>query len=178
MNLYGLYQLGSLAESWYGSGQLLGDLPGDRRWRQHRLRALRHGGDGPSDALGRGDRRSFLGLWPQCGDGVARSRSRIGDHLRGQMVGILVFTAILGQLHPMIDNSGPCRWGLGGGDRRLPPPHLDQDSGATRGLVGRPGREWGHAALRWRLNGGIAGSRRPTGRGSWRKRSGCASPNN
>ncbi|WP_254053919.1 hypothetical protein [Singulisphaera sp. GP187] len=39
-----------------------------------------------------------------------RSRSRIGDHLRGQMVGILVFTAILGQMHPMIDN-----WGHAGG---------------------------------------------------------------
>ncbi|AGA26999.1 putative membrane protein [Singulisphaera acidiphila DSM 18658] len=110
MNLYGLYQLGSLVESWYGSGQFLavylvigggGNIVSALLRHARGMEPRMHSGGGST---------VVLGLVALCAVMGWRSRSRIGDHLRSQMVGILVFTAILGQLHPMIDN-----WGHAGG---------------------------------------------------------------
>ncbi|WP_406695699.1 rhomboid family intramembrane serine protease [Singulisphaera sp. Ch08] len=110
MNLYGLYQLGSLVESWYGAGQFLaiylvigggGNVVSALLRHAQGMEPRMHSGGGST---------VVLGLVALCAVMGWRARSRIGDHLRGQMVGILVFTAILGQLHPMIDN-----WGHAGG---------------------------------------------------------------
>jgi len=51
-----------------------------------------------------------LGLVALCAVVGWRSKTRIGDYLRSQMTGVLIFTAILGQLVSIIDN-----WGHAGG---------------------------------------------------------------
>jgi membrane associated rhomboid family serine protease len=110
MNLYGLYQLGCLVESWYGSAQfvsiylLIGGggnlLSGLIR------RAL---GSNPEIHSGGGS-TVVLGLVALCAIVGWRSKTRVGDYLRRQMVGILLLTALLGMALPIIDN-----WGHAGG---------------------------------------------------------------
>ncbi len=110
MNLYGMYQLGCMVESWYGSAQFLavyvvigggGNVLSAliRNWLGSDPRV--HSGGGST---------VVLGLVALCAVVGWRSRTRIGDYLRAQMIGILVFTAILGQLVAIIDN-----WGHAGG---------------------------------------------------------------
>lgn len=110
MNLYGLYQLGALVESWYGSGRFLaiylvvgggGNLVSAFIRQARGMDPRLHSGGGST---------VVLGLVALCAVVGWRSRSRFGDFLRGQMVGILLFTAFLGQMLPMIDN-----WGHAGG---------------------------------------------------------------
>jgi hypothetical protein len=52
----------------------------------------------------------ILGLVALCAVVGWRSRTRIGAFLRSQMVGLLIATAVLGQMVPIIDN-----WGHAGG---------------------------------------------------------------
>ena len=110
MNLYGMYQLGCMVESWYGSAQFLavyvligggGNLLSAlvRNWLGSDPRV--HSGGGST---------VVLGLVALCAVVGWRSKTRIGDYLRAQMIGILVFTAVLGQLVAIIDN-----WGHAGG---------------------------------------------------------------
>ena len=110
MNLYGMYQLGCMVESWYGSAQFLavyvligggGNLLSAlvRHWLGSDPRV--HSGGGST---------VVLGLVALCAVVGWRSKTRIGDYLRAQMIGILVFTAVLGQLVSIIDN-----WGHAGG---------------------------------------------------------------
>ena len=47
-----------------------------------------------------------LGLVALCAVVGWRSRTRIGAFLRSQMVGLLIATAVLGQMVPIIDNWG------------------------------------------------------------------------
>jgi len=110
MNLYMMYQLGAVVETWYGPWQFLavyvvigfgGNL----------LSALVRYALG-SDPMGPrgGGSTVVLGLVALCAVVGWRSRTRIGAFLRSQMVGLLIATAVLGQMVPIIDN-----WGHAGG---------------------------------------------------------------
>jgi membrane associated rhomboid family serine protease len=119
-NLYGMYLLGTLVESWYGRAQFLalyvvigagGNLLSGllrtcaETVAQHLRFAFRtnpyvHSGGGST---------VVLGLVALCAVAGWRARSRVGDYLRGQMIKVLVLTAVLGFL-PIIDN-----WGHAGG---------------------------------------------------------------
>ena len=110
MNLYMMYQLGAVVETWYGPWQFLavyvvigfgGNL----------LSALvRHAlGSNPRVASGGGS-TVVLGLVALCAVVGWRSRTRIGTVLRSQMVWLLAATALLGLIVPIIDN-----WGHAGG---------------------------------------------------------------
>lgn len=106
LNLFGLYQLGCVVESWYGAGQTLA------------IYALIGGGGNVVSGLMRylfgsnprmhagGGSTVVLGLVALCAVVGWRSRTRMGDYLKSQMVGILVFTAVLGQILPIVDNFG------------------------------------------------------------------------
>ena len=110
MNLYGLYQLGCLVESWYGSARfvtiylLIGG--GGNLLSALIRRAL---GSNPEIHSGGGS-TVVLGLVALCAVVGWRSKTRVGDYLRRQMVGILLLTALLGMALPIIDN-----WGHAGG---------------------------------------------------------------
>lgn len=110
MNLYGMYLLGCMVESWYGPAQFLavyvligggGNLLSGllRRWV----------GSNPEVHSGGGS-TVVLGLVALCAVVGWRSRTRIGAYLSRQMIGVLIFTALLGQMIPIIDN-----WGHAGG---------------------------------------------------------------
>jgi membrane associated rhomboid family serine protease len=110
LNLFMMYQLGGLIESWYGPWQFLAvsvviGYVGNLLSALVRL-AL---GSDPLVASGGGS-TVVLGLAALCAVVGWRSRSRIGDYLRSQMVWLLVATAVLGQIVPNIDN-----WGHAGG---------------------------------------------------------------
>jgi rhomboid protease GluP len=134
MNLFMMYQLGGLVESWYGSwqflavyvvigygGNLLSALMRHALWSVGTLERLAAGtgllsatarhilGSGPRVASGGGS-TVILGLAALCAVVGWRSRTRIGDYVRSQMVWLLIATAILGQIVPIIDN-----WGHAGG---------------------------------------------------------------
>ena len=114
LNLLGLYQLGRLVESWYGGAQFLGLyvvigyfgnlLAGLSKpflaWALHpwvTVQVVGASGGGSGVLCGLVAMLAVVG-W--------RSKSRYGDYLKGQMVGVLVFTAILGIVIPNIDNYG------------------------------------------------------------------------
>jgi membrane associated rhomboid family serine protease len=113
-NLIGLYQLGRLVESWYGSAQFLGLyvvigyfgnlLAGLSKpllaWALHPWITLQVAG---ASGGGSGVLCGLIAMLAVVG---WRSKSRYGDYLKGQMVGVLVFTAILGIVIPHIDNFG------------------------------------------------------------------------
>ena len=122
-NLMGLYQLGRLLESWYGSAQLLGlyvatGLLGNllagfskplvaqmlRPWVTIPVAGASGGGSGV-----------LCGAIAMLAVVGWRSRSRYGDYLRRQMVGVLVFTAVLGVIIPHIDNFGHAGGAIVGG---------------------------------------------------------------
>lgn len=128
MNLFALYQLGALVESWYGSGPLVaiyvltgagGNLLSGLI--RHALRA------DPAIASGGGS-TVVMGLVALCAVVGWRSRTRIGAHLRNQMVWVMLLTGGLGfglavAGLPVIDN-----WGHAGGAA----------VGALIGLANRP----------------------------------------
>lgn len=113
VNTAGLYQIGPLIESWYGSATFLG------------LYAVLGLGGNLLAALSRpAIARMLDGIakipdYP-CGGGSGvlcglvallavvgwRSKSRFGDYLKAQMLGVLGFTAVLGILIPNVDNFG------------------------------------------------------------------------
>ena len=119
MNLFGMYQLGSLLEEWYGpwltlalyvvigaGGNALSAVI------RHALgsNAYIHSGGGSTVLLG------FVGLCAVMG---WRARTRMGDFLRGQMVAILFYTALLGVALPLVNYFMPMplidNWGHAGG---------------------------------------------------------------
>lgn len=109
-NLMGLYLFGCLVEMWYG------------RWQFVALYVVIGGGGNLVSALARqaigtnplvhsgGGSTLVIGLVALCAVVGWRSKSRIGDHLRRDAVGILLFTAFLGQMTAVVDN-----WGHAGG---------------------------------------------------------------
>src|SRR5262249_10553944 len=135
MNLYGLYVLGCLVESWYGAGQFAliyilmgggGNLLSGLARTALGMESKLHSGGGSTVVLG------LVGLCAVVG---WRSKTRRGDYLRGQMVGALIFTALFGQVVPIIDT-----WGHAGGAL----------VGAAIGFVHRPlVRTAGREVTRW-----------------------------
>ncbi|WP_422925850.1 rhomboid family intramembrane serine protease [Singulisphaera sp. PoT] len=110
LNLYGLYQLGGLVEEWYGSWLFVtiyaligggGNILSALFRRALGLNLMMHSGGGSTVVLGLVALAAVVG-W--------RMKTRNGDYLRSQMVGILGFTAFLGVVLPIIDN-----WGHAGG---------------------------------------------------------------
>lgn len=109
MNLFGMYQLGCLIESWYGRAQFLAiyvtiGVGGNLLSGLFRYLA----GSDPY-VRSAGGSTVVLGLVALCAVVGWRSKTRVGDYLRGQMVKVLLLTALLG-LMPIIDN-----WGHAGG---------------------------------------------------------------
>ena len=111
MNIYALYHLGCLVESWYGPGQFVAIyvltggvgniLSGLFR------RALHWDPMVPSG----GGSVVVMGLVGLCAVVGWRARTRLGDYLRNQMVWVLVLTAAIGLILPLfglpiIDNWG------------------------------------------------------------------------
>ncbi|MHC5538545.1 rhomboid family intramembrane serine protease [Singulisphaera rosea] len=110
LNVFGLYQLGCVIESWYGAGQTLAIyalIGGGGNLVSGLMRYLV--GSNPASHAGGGS-TIVLGLVALCAVVGWRSRTRMGDYLKSQMVGILIFTAVLGQILPIVDN-----WGHAGG---------------------------------------------------------------
>jgi membrane associated rhomboid family serine protease len=110
MNLFMMYQLGGLIESWYGPWQFVAVYVAIGSGGNLLSALVRHAlGSNPQMASGGGS-TVLLGLAALCAVVGWRSRTRIGDYLRSQMVWLLVATAVLGQIVPIIDN-----WGHAGG---------------------------------------------------------------
>jgi rhomboid protease GluP len=110
MNLFVMYQLGPMVETWYGPWQFVAVyvLTG---YGGNLLSALvRHAlGSNLMVAAGGGS-TVVLGLVALCAVVGWRSQTRTGLFLRNLLVGLLVATALLGQMVPIIDN-----WGHAGG---------------------------------------------------------------
>jgi rhomboid protease GluP len=109
MNLFGMYQLGCLIESWYGRAQFLAiyvTIGAGGNLLSGLFRYL--AGSNPY-IRSAGGSTVVLGLVALCAVVGWRSKTRMGDYLRGQMVKVLLLTALLG-LMPIIDN-----WGHAGG---------------------------------------------------------------
>jgi membrane associated rhomboid family serine protease len=115
VNTAGLYQIGPLIESWYGSAAFLGlyavlGVGGNllaalsRPWIARQLAGLGnvHFPDYPCGG-GSGVLCGLVALLAVVG---WRSRSRFGDYLKAQMLGVLGFTAALGLMLPNVDNFG------------------------------------------------------------------------
>jgi rhomboid protease GluP len=111
LNLYALYQLGCLVESWYGPGQFVA------------IYVLTGGGGNLLSGLFRGALRwdpsihsgggsvVVMGLVGLCAVVGWRARTRLGDYLRNQMILVIVLTAGLGLAlsvsgMPILDNWG------------------------------------------------------------------------
>ncbi len=103
MNLFGMYQLGSLIEEWYGPWQTLAlyVLIGTGG---NALSALARYETGSHPAVHSGGGSTVLiGFVALCAVVGWRARTRIGDFLRGQMVAILIYTALLGLVLPLFN---------------------------------------------------------------------------
>ena len=84
LNLWALYQLGSLVESWYGAGPFVAIyvLTGGRRQPDLGAASAARSRHPPFVALRRAARRSSWGWSALCAVVGWRSRTRIGEHLR------------------------------------------------------------------------------------------------
>ncbi len=111
LNLWALYQLGSLVESWYGTGPLLAIYVltggGGNLLSGAVRRALPHD---PAVHVAGGS-TVVMGLVALCAVVGWRSRTRVGEHLRSQMIWALTLTAGVGvglsvAGFPVIDNWG------------------------------------------------------------------------
>ncbi len=113
INLFGMYQLGMVLESWYGSAQflaiyafigVLGNALGVisktllGTWLPNVAAFQDHPSGGGSTVL-----CGLIALLAVVG---WRSRSRFGTIVKAEMIGILAFTAIMGIAIPRIDNFG------------------------------------------------------------------------
>ena len=110
LNLWMLYQLGSEVEWWYGSSQFVAiyvAIGSAGNGLSVLFRALLHAN--PAVHSGGGSVVT-LGLVALCAVVGWRSRTKVGNYLRGQMVGVLIATAVLGLIVPILDN-----WGHAGG---------------------------------------------------------------
>ena len=120
LNLYALYQLGCLVESWYGAGQFVaiyvvtgggGNLLSGLMRQALRYDPLVHSAGGSVVVMG------LVGLCAVVG---WRARTRLGDYLRDQMLWVILLTAGLGVALavsglPIIDNWGHACGALVGG---------------------------------------------------------------
>jgi membrane associated rhomboid family serine protease len=110
LNLWMFYQLGAEIESWYGSAQFTalyvligggGNLISGLARTLLRANPQVHYGGGSVVVLGLVALLAVVG-W--------RSRTPFGNYVRSQMVWVLIATAVLGVLVPIVDN-----WGHAGG---------------------------------------------------------------
>jgi membrane associated rhomboid family serine protease len=112
-NMWVLYQVGPLIESWYGSGTFLflyaaigwlGNLLAGlvKPWLALALSGHVKIPDYPSGG-GSGFDCGLIALLAVVG---WRSRTRFGDYIRGQMVAFLVYVGIVGLVLPNVDNFG------------------------------------------------------------------------
>ncbi len=113
MNLIGLWLLGALLESWYGSAQLLGlyvviGFFGNALAILGRLLVaeLLHGRITIVDHPSGGGSSVICGMVALLAVAGWRMRSRFGSFLRRQMVLVLVLTALMGVFIKNIDNFG------------------------------------------------------------------------
>ena len=119
MNLFFMYQLGSLIEEWYGPWLSLAlyvfiGIGGNAVSALIRYalgsKPYIHSGGGSTVLLG------FVGLCAVVG---WRAQTRMGDFLRGQMIAILIYTAVLGVALPVVNYFVPMplidNWGHAGG---------------------------------------------------------------
>ncbi len=110
MNLYMMYQLGAVVETWYGPWQFLAVYVVIGFGGNLVSALVRYALGSDLTAASGGGSTVVLGLVALCAVVGWRSQTRIGAFLRSQMVGLLVATALLGQMVPIIDN-----WGHAGG---------------------------------------------------------------
>ncbi|MDR3637323.1 MAG: rhomboid family intramembrane serine protease [Isosphaeraceae bacterium] len=119
MNLFGMYQLGSLIEEWYGPWQTVSLYVVLGAGGNALSAVIRHAlGSNPYMHSGGGS-TVLLGFVGLCAVVGWRARTRMGDFLRGQMVAILLYTALLGLALPLINYIVPMplidNWGHAGG---------------------------------------------------------------
>jgi rhomboid protease GluP len=140
LNLFAMYQLGTLVESWYGSPQFVfiyGVIAGFGNLIAVLVRS--YNGWGPRVHSGGGS-VVILGLVGLCAVVGWRLRARMGPLLYRQMVGVLIVTALLGIALPRyIDN-----WGHAGG--ALVGAVLGFGHGAFLRGISKP-RAWGAGLL-------------------------------
>ncbi len=116
LNLFAMYQLGAIVESWYGSYQMvliyaltagLGNLVSALA-----RMALKY----PENVHSGGGSVVILGLVGLCAVVGWRSKTSRGEYLRQQMVTVIALTAILGVGFPlMFKGVGVDNWGHAGG---------------------------------------------------------------
>lgn len=109
MNLFGMYQLGSLVEEWYGRAQFLALYVTIGVGGNLLSGLFRYEASSNQYIQSAGGSTVVLGLVALCAVVGWRSRTRVGSYLTSEMVRVLLLTALLG-LIPIIDN-----WGHAGG---------------------------------------------------------------
>ncbi len=135
LNLWALYQLGTLVESWYGSASFVTIYVLTGAGGNLISGTIRHALHHPANIHAGGGSTVIMGLVALCAVVGWRARTPIGDYLKTQMVGVLLLTAALGigaslAGLPVIDN-----WGHFGGSV------MGAVIGfANRGLVRQAGR--------------------------------------
>ena len=115
LNLYALYQLGCLVESWYGPGPFLAIYVLTGAGGNLLSAIFRHALQSNPSVICAGGSTVVMGLVALCAVVGWISRSRSGDHLRNQMLLVIFLTGALGFGFwavgvPVIDN-----WGHAGG---------------------------------------------------------------
>ncbi len=115
INLLGFYQLGCLVESWYGPGPFLAIYVLTGAGGNFLSALVRHSLKTDPALLCAGGSTVIMGLVGLCALVGWILRSRTGDHLRNQMLFVIILTAGIGIVFwavglPVIDN-----WGHAGG---------------------------------------------------------------
>lgn len=115
LNLFALYQLGCLVESWYGPGPFLAVYILTGAGGNLLSAIIRHSLRSDPRIISAGGSTVVMGLVALCAVVGWFARSRIGNHLKNQMLLFIVITAAMGFGFwaagvPVIDN-----WGHAGG---------------------------------------------------------------
>jgi len=115
MNLFALYQIGCLVESWYGPGPFVGIYVLTGGLGNLVSAAIRHALGASPYVTSAGGSTVIMGLVALCAVVGWRAGTRVGDHLKNQMIWVIGLTAALGAGTevsglPVIDN-----WGHFGG---------------------------------------------------------------